>query len=83
MVELVDTYVSGAYVAIHGGSSPLLSNYSKKTILRIYSEDNEYKPIRDYIVNIFFFAKISSYFVAYIFLLFTIFTFIVFKGEKR
>ena len=27
VVELVDTYVSGAYVAIHGGSSPLLSSY--------------------------------------------------------
>ena len=27
VVKLVDTYVSGAYVAIHGGSSPLLSNY--------------------------------------------------------
>ena len=27
VVELVDTYVSGAYVAIHGGSSPLLSKY--------------------------------------------------------
>ena len=29
VVKLVDTYVSGAYVERHGGSSPLLSIFSK------------------------------------------------------
>ena len=29
VVKLVDTYVSGAYVARHGGSSPLLSIFLK------------------------------------------------------
>ena len=36
VAKLVDAYASGAYVAIHGGSSPLPGTIQKKTFFQVF-----------------------------------------------